>query len=165
MTRPFACAFALAISLVTASAATAQFTPVVPGSSCDSVGATGECTVWRVSPSTIGLYANALAGKRVRFTGVIVARCADQSLYFSEEAARHGWRELALQLFNAVPAELNAIDSLSVVEVEGVFVGPYASGTRRFAGALEEVIVLGRHGRAAGGPASPPTPSTTEPTP
>ena len=130
----------------------AQFTPVVPQTACDSTDATGACARWSVSPATLRYYAKALEGKRVRVTGVIIARCADQTLYFTAEGARHGWRESGLQLFNALPAELNAIDSMSVIEVEGVFRGPYASGLRGYAGALEEVVVLGRHGSARAAP-------------
>lgn len=130
----------------------AQFTPVVPQTACDSTDATGACARWSVSPATLRYYAKALEGKRVRVTGVIIARCADQTLYFTAEGARHGWRESGLQLFNALPTELNAIDSMSVIEVEGVFRGPYASGLRGYAGALEEVVVLGRHGSARAAP-------------
>lgn len=124
----------------------AQVTPAVPGVTCDSSAPDGSCVAWRASPQAIRYYAKALAGKRIRLTGVIIARCSDQTLYFSAEGARHGWRESALQLFNALPAELNAIDSMSVIEVEGIFHGPYSRGFRGYAGALEEVVVIGRHG-------------------
>lgn len=124
----------------------AQLTPIVPGATCDSVEASGNCALWSVSPATLRYYAKALDGRRIRLTGVIIARCTDQVLYFSAEGAGHGWRESGLQLFTESPAKLNAIDSMSILEVEGVFRDSHSWGLRRYAGALQEVVVLGRHG-------------------
>lgn len=149
-----------------ASPLAAQFTPAVPGTSCDSMSATGGCVVWQVTPAALRWHADELAGRRIRFTGVIIARCSDQTLYLSEEAARRRWRESGIQLFNAVPAELNAIDSMSVVEIEGIFVGPYSRGLMRYAGAFEQVTVLGRHDRLSdssrAGTSRAPTPGVVD---
>jgi hypothetical protein len=134
-----------------------QYTPVVPGVTCDSTEASGRCAVWRITPAASRFYAAAFVGKRVRIRGAMIARCSDQTLYFSVDAARNLRREAGMRLFSQTPQILNALDSLAVVEVEGTVVGPYTDGIKKYAGALMDVVVIGRHRAIAPDSAAYPT--------
>ena len=130
------------VSFVAATELNAQYTPAVQGATCEQFEG-ANCLRWNVDVTTLRYYAARFAGRTLRLRGVLIARCADQTLYFTPAAAIARDRSLSVQLFNENPALLNAVDSLTVVEIEGTYVGPYVNRGVSYAGALTNVRLLG----------------------
>jgi len=102
---------------------------------------TRGCAVYRVSTSALLLHARELDGERIRLTGVVLVECRDETLYFNRLAADSLRREEGLRLFGNFHQFAGLEDSLTVVELEGVFGRTYGSGVRVYGGFLDQVVL------------------------
>jgi len=106
---------------------------------CDSTGTYG-CAIYRVTPEALQWNWRALDGKVVRIQGMVVAKCQDQTLYFSRLDADSVRREQGLSIWGDMRQFATVWDSVASVEVEGVlYHGPSGSPTKRFAGILQDI--------------------------
>jgi hypothetical protein len=128
--------------VVTPSTAFAQFSPAIPGVTCDSTGV-GGCAIYRVTPQALQWNWRELEGKRVRLQGLVTLQCRDQTLYFSRVDADSLRREMGLALSFAAETFVGFPDSLVAVEVEGVFSHEFDRNVvKRYGGILVDVRLV-----------------------